>query len=84
MVIWSPGHDHACKADTDCAIDTWGSKCLASSKRCGCVKNTDCAKSVLGKACDTKNSDCGCSTNTDCPTGKTCTGKSVAGTKICA
>ena len=73
----------SCKADTDCATDTWGAKCITASKRCGCAKNTDCAKSVLGQACDTTNSVCGCTTNTDCPTGKTCTGKSIAGTKIC-
>ena len=73
----------ACKADKDCAVDTWGAKCIASSKRCGCAKDTDCAKSVLGQSCDTTNSVCGCSTNSHCPTGKTCTGKSVAGTKIC-
>ena len=74
----------SCAADSDCASDTWGGKCLTKSKRCGCDKTADCAKSALGKACDTKNSVCGCATNADCPTGKTCTGKSSAGTKICA
>ncbi len=74
----------SCAADKDCAADTWGSKCLSKSKRCGCEKAADCAKSTLGKVCDTKNSACGCATNSDCPAGKTCTGKSSAGTKICA
>ena len=73
----------SCKADADCATGSWGGKCITKSARCGCAAAADCAKSKLGKLCDATNSVCGCSVNTDCPTGSTCTGKSIAGTKIC-
>jgi hypothetical protein len=59
-----PDHTCGCNADSQCAGQFEGLRCIPSLERCGCDSDADCFTS--GFLTCAPNHQCGCSSNQDC------------------
>jgi hypothetical protein len=61
-LICLPDHSCGCNADTQCAGQVEGTRCVAS--QCGCETSADCPLAIDGTCAP--NHRCGCGSNADC------------------